>query len=188
MKLLQEIRKTRHLSQRKLAVSAGLSFGCVQRMEGDAHNWRVASMRRVAQALNLPTGGLDFFIARYLTIVSDSVEDVSLRIHGEGFGTWPTHLFNFVDRFRRHPESELIRRAPVQELDPRLLALIASTVESLCAEAGCGVPDWCRGIPGLYAPWFVAGVENLKALALVESPAAFRKRNLFVLGNFLDRA
>jgi hypothetical protein len=30
-------------------------------------------------------------------------------------------------------------------------------------------------------------VESLKATALVESPAPFRKRNIFVLGNFLSR-
>jgi hypothetical protein len=34
----------------------------------------------------------------------------------------------------------------------------------------------------------VSGVENLKAMALVESPAWFRRRNVFVLGNFLNRA
>lgn len=37
-------------------------------------------------------------------------------------------------------------------------------------------------------PWFVAGVENLKATALVESPLPFRRNNIFVLGNFLSRA
>jgi hypothetical protein len=37
-------------------------------------------------------------------------------------------------------------------------------------------------------PWFVAGVENLKATALVESPLPFRRNNVFVLGNFLSRA
>jgi hypothetical protein len=40
----------------------------------------------------------------------------------------------------------------------------------------------------LPAPWFVAGVENLKASALVESPVQFRRNNVFVLGNFLARA
>ena len=46
----------------------------------------------------------------------------------------------------------------------------------------------CAGVGALATPWFVAGVENLKALALVESPTHFRKRNIFVLGNFLSRA
>jgi hypothetical protein len=31
-------------------------------------------------------------------------------------------------------------------------------------------------------------VENLKASALVESPVHYRKRKIFVLANFLERA
>ena len=40
---------------------------------------------------------------------------------------------------------------------------------------------------GLDKPWFVSGFENLKSTALIESPLNFRKRNIFVLGNFLTR-
>jgi transcriptional regulator with XRE-family HTH domain len=188
MKVLKEIRENRGVSQRDLASKSGLSFGCIQRLESDAHNWRVGSLRSVARALNLPARGLDLFIEHYVTVVPDSVEDISLRIFGDGFNTWRTHLFNFVDRFRVEPDARVIRNPPVQELDARLRALIASTVESLCAETGRRAPDWCRGIAGLEMPWFVAGVENLKAMALVESPAQFRQRNIFVLGNFLSRA
>jgi hypothetical protein len=43
-------------------------------------------------------------------------------------------------------------------------------------------------VEALDSPWFVAGIENLKASALVESPVRFRKRNIFVLANFLERA
>ncbi|NCO37375.1 MAG: hypothetical protein COZ06_23865 [Armatimonadetes bacterium CG_4_10_14_3_um_filter_66_18] len=43
-------------------------------------------------------------------------------------------------------------------------------------------------LPPLPEPWFVSGIENLKATALVESPTHFRKRRIFVLGNFLERA
>jgi hypothetical protein len=40
----------------------------------------------------------------------------------------------------------------------------------------------------LSEPWFVSGMENLKASALLESPLPFRRNNVFVLGNFLSRA
>lgn len=188
MKLLKEVREKRGVSQRELAARSGLSFGCVQRLEQNNHNWQVDSIRRVGKALNMPRRGIDFYAEKYLALLPDSVEEISLRMHEDGFAAWPTHLFNFVDRFRAHPSIELIHHAPIEELDVRLRALIASTVENLCTDAGRRVPDWCRGVPGLASPWFVAGVENLKAMALVESPAYFRKRNIFVLDNFLHRA
>jgi hypothetical protein len=42
-------------------------------------------------------------------------------------------------------------------------------------------------IPAYKDPWFVSGMENLKAITLVESPLHFRRRKIFVLGNFLSR-
>ncbi|MBU0676677.1 MAG: helix-turn-helix domain-containing protein [Verrucomicrobia bacterium] len=188
MRMLRNSRESRGYSQRLLARKAGVSFRCVQQLESDEHNWRVESMQRVGHALGLPAGGLDYFCGRYFSLLPDSVEDISVRIHQVGFDSWKIHLFDFVDRFRSDQSPDLIERPPIIELDVRIRALIASTVESLCAECGLTAPSWCRGIPALEHPWFVSGVENLKASALVESSPVFRARNIFVLGNFLERA
>jgi hypothetical protein len=48
-------------------------------------------------------------------------------------------------------------------------------------------PQWTWDIPSCKEPWFVSGVENLKAIALAESPVFFRRRKIFVLENFLQR-
>ena len=188
MNTLRTIREARGLSQRALAKKAGVSFRCVQQLEELRHNWRVSSVRRVARALDLPERGIDQYLAHYLSLTTDSVEDVSLRIQQDGFESWKTHLFDFVDRFRRERHTCLVAGPPITDLDERLRALLASTVESLCDELALRPPAWCRGIPPLRYPWFVSGIENLKALALVEAPARFRARNIFVLGNFLSRA
>lgn len=71
--------------------------------------------------------------------------------------------------------------------NPRFDALLASTVECLCDELHLKTPEWIMDVPALKEPWFVAGVENLKAMAIVESPVYFRRRLIFVLENFLDR-
>jgi hypothetical protein len=42
-------------------------------------------------------------------------------------------------------------------------------------------------VPAPHDPWFVSGMESLKAIALVESPLPFRLRKIFVLENFLSR-
>ena len=116
------------------------------------------------------------------------MEDISLRIFQDDFDSWRTHLFNFVDRFRASADPLLVSTPPVAELDARLKALTASTVETVCKELTVPPPDWRKGIGALPKPWFVSGMENLKAMALVESPATFRARNIFVLNNFLNRA
>ncbi len=188
MVVIEEIRKLRGLSQRALAARAGVSFRGVQLLEEPGHNWRVKTLGQVAAAFGLPPAGLDLAVDRFLRVPVDSVRDISIRIASDGFDSWKTHLFNFVDAFRSSRDSALLRDAPVPELDPRLRALCASVTEALCHESGMKPPAWCAGIPALERPWFVAGVENLKAMALVESPAWFRARGIFVLGNFLSRA
>jgi len=127
-------------------------------------------------------------VNEFLMLHPDSVEAAALRILEDGFDTWRIHLFNFVDAFRAPGDPALTRSAPPDSLDPRLRCMTASIVESLCHERAIPAPSWCLGIGPLPDPWFAAGVENLKAMALVESPAEFRARNIFVLGNFLERA
>lgn len=117
-----------------------------------------------------------------------SAAEAARGILQHGADAWPLWLFQFVDDLRRTKDATLVADAPDSGLAPRLRALIASTTEAVCAECGIDRPEWCAATPALDRPWFVSGVENLKATALVESPARFRRRNIFVLGNFLDRA
>lgn len=118
----------------------------------------------------------------------DSVAVLSARIVREGDDSWMQRLFEFTDSFRRAPTAGLQDSPPDARLSPRLKALWASAVEALCEEKRLPAPCWCAGIPGLAEPWFVSGLESLKASALAESPVWFRRRNIFVLGNFLARA
>ena len=187
MRTLAEIRKQRGVSQRALAKRAAVSFRGLQLLEQGGHNWRVMTVARVAQALNLPALGVHLVVDDFLRMRPNSIPEISIRMMLDGFEAWKIHLFDFVDAFRATGAGQLLD-PPVSRLDARLLALCASTVEALCAERGVKAPAWCAGVPSLPGPWFVAGIENLKATALVESPAWFRVRNVFVLGNFLSRA
>ena len=54
-------------------------------------------------------------------------------------------------------------------------------------ENGLEWPEWTSKIPACQDPFFVSGIENLKAIALAESPLVYRIRKIFVLENFLER-
>ncbi len=188
MKAVVEVRKRRGLSQRALAARAAVSFRGLQLLEHPEHNWRIATVEQVAEALGMPRRGVEFTVEHFLRTPVDAIRDISLRMVLDGFDSWKTHLFDFVDAFRSTQDDALVREGPVTELDVRLQALCASATEALCCELSLTPPAWCAGIPPLTSPWFVAGIENLKAMALVESPAWFRARGIFVLDNFLSRA
>jgi len=102
------------------------------------------------------------------------------------FENWTIILMNFVDDFRYYKDPALVKE-PFDLDHERVDALLASTVEYLCNEMQMDLPPWVEDIPPCRDPWFVAGMESLKAIAIVESPLYFRRRKIFVLENFLER-
>ncbi|HVR82977.1 MAG TPA: helix-turn-helix transcriptional regulator [Planctomycetota bacterium] len=188
MNVLKARRIARGVSQRRLAAQAGVSFRTVQLLESGKHDWRLSTLKKVATALGLPHRTIERMVERTLSREADSAVDISDRMVAAGESSWPVYLFNFVDEFRRQPRRALVEDPPDRDLPKRLQCLIASTVESLCEDIGMEPPEWCWSVGSLAEPWFVSGTESLKALALVHSPAHFRKRNIFVLDNFLNRA
>ena len=99
---------------------------------------------------------------------------------------WAVPLMDFVDDFRR-VRNPMALVEPFELTHEKWDALLASTATALCDEAGLEVPDWIWAVPACKDPWFVSGMEDLKAIALVESPLPFRIRKIFVLENFLSR-
>jgi hypothetical protein len=99
---------------------------------------------------------------------------------------WAVYLMDFVDDFRYYKDFSAITE-PLPLTHEKWDALLASTVEYLCEEIGVEAPEWLQKVPACKIPWFVSGMENLKAIALVESPLQFRRRKIFVLENFLSR-
>ncbi len=99
---------------------------------------------------------------------------------------WLIALMDFVDDFRYYKDPAAIAE-PIAFDNEKIDALLAATVHSLCNEVRLQIPDWVWLTPPCREPWFVSGMESLKAIALVESPLPFRLRKIFVLENFLTR-
>ncbi len=99
---------------------------------------------------------------------------------------WVVALMDFVDDFRYYKNQAAVAQ-PFELNDERFDALLAATAHYLCDELTIETPHWVLSVPSCKDPWFVAGMESLKAIALVESPLHFRLRKIFVLENFLHR-
>lgn len=186
MRLLAKLRRAKNLSEREVAAAADIARETLRSCERDPRAVRGDVVDSVAHVL-----ARDVLLA----IVPDrparsevSTVAVSLNIVRDGFESWKIHLMDLVDEFRRSYDVRLLLLPPVSSLDDRLRALMASVCHVLCEEAGIDRPDWVRRQYYLPRPWFVSGVESLKAMAIVESPPEFRGNNIFVLENFLRRA
>ena len=99
---------------------------------------------------------------------------------------WKLYFYDFVDDFRRRRDLQMLAE-PFDLSDEKTDALLASTVEKLCDELELEIPLWIKKIPAAKEPYFVSGLENLKAFLIVQSPLRFKKRNVFVSEDFLSR-
>jgi hypothetical protein len=117
-----------------------------------------------------------------------SLEEVATRtVAGEPFDPL---LREFLDSFyiggRDRMEPAIAgtpaRIAPIHD------AYLAAVAEHLALRFGLKVPPWVdEPHRFLVKPFFAGGMESLKATLLVESPLAFRRRQIFVSANALSR-
>jgi len=99
----------------------------------------------------------------------------------------------FLDEFQSEPDVARLRTEParlsgVVPDGERWDAFLAATAETLAAAHGYEAPVWVwQETRKLHRPWFALPWKGLRAILLLESPAAFRSRNLFVSANALSR-
>lgn len=100
---------------------------------------------------------------------------------------WRIGLMDFVDDVRRRKDPRAIAESFDFAEGTRLTALLAAVIDQLCLELAWEPPEWTARVPPAPRAWFVSEMDSLKAIALVESPPAFKARRVFVLENFLHR-
>jgi len=176
--------RNKALSERSLAIETGQSRLSIRALFSSQTNFNIKSLLKVAT-----------YFDQNIAIISYSNSDVdstttavSYRILRDGFNSWKIHLMNMVDEYRASLDIRIFLLPPAKESDERILALMASVVDQLCFESKVATPHWAQKTYFLQQPWFLSETESLKAFAILESPIAFKKNNIFVLDNFLMRA
>lgn len=104
-------------------------------------------------------------------------------------------LKNFLDGFYTRPDAEALRTEPPRLAEKKTRfgqiedAYLAATAEWLAWKFNLPPPPWIFDeTRALRRPWFASSLSALRAVLLIESPAPFRSRNLFVSENALTRA
>jgi hypothetical protein len=119
-------------------------------------------------------------------------EVAQLAAQGESFDFC---LRNFLDGFYAKPNAAALKIEPqaLAEKNPHLGqiedAYLAATAEWLAWKYDLTPPHWAFDqARSLRRPWFASPLAALRAVLLLESPAPFRSRNLFISENALSRA
>ena len=119
-------------------------------------------------------------------------EVARLTANGDSFDRC---LANFLDEFYAAPNAAALAETPpflalqFGELGRVQDAYLAATAEELARHYALPLLAWAEAPERqLHRPWFASPLAALRAVLLLESPAGFRSRNLFVSENALSRA
>ncbi|MBX3732319.1 MAG: hypothetical protein KF791_06960 [Verrucomicrobiae bacterium] len=121
-----------------------------------------------------------------------SLQEVAvLTANGDSFDRC---LANFLDGFYAAPSFAALvdsppLLAPMDSETGRVRdAYLAATAEELSRRLNLPSPDWALSDERrLHNPWFASQLAALRGVLILESPPAFRARNLFVSNNALSR-
>ena len=109
-------------------------------------------------------------------------------------GRFSFNIRDFLDDFYADPgEQRLADEPPLRrELfsdEGRADAYVAAIADHLSGQFGLPIPPWTASpLRTLKDPWFAMDSHAGRMLLLVESPAAFRERNIFISADALSRA
>jgi hypothetical protein len=101
-------------------------------------------------------------------------------------------ILEFVEEYRWEPperRARLLTDRPPPTGDVRYDALLAALAEHLAYHDGLAIPQWAQEADRFLDQWwFPVSLPSVRAEALVRSPAAFRRRGIFIGSGALERA
>ncbi len=142
----------------------------------------------------MSTGAFPLDAAGAATVAQQEIADAVDEPEGL-MNSWRFAVCQLIDDYqtvRRHdgltPAATLFTSPPASCGDARVDATLAALAEHIARQDGWEPPAWCfdewRATP---QRWFVAGLRSLHALALVQSPLAFRTRGVLICAGDLTR-
>lgn len=111
---------------------------------------------------------------------------------GMKHGDTDSFLREFLDEFYTEEDSTvldgMLDEEPPLSTNEKVNAYVAAVAEYLALRYKLKIPSWVHEDHRfLKLPYFPAGLESLKAILIMESPASFRRRMIFVSSDPLYR-
>ena len=180
--LLKRSRAQAGLSQRQLAVLAGVSNAEVARIESHRVQPSIPTLGRLLDAVGLGVEISGRYVDNRVDArsVSKSIrEQVSQCDEAGAYRNWLV-LLDDLEAVSAVRLLELVHDPAVPTGDSRYDALIAGVVEYVCERRSVEPPSWVTDAWRATSDWHVSGILAFREVERDESPAPFRNRGVYI--------
>ena len=152
---------------------------------------RVSEAEKSAIRAAAARAGLDmsaYVLSRCLSLPAQEFESAAAALVGPEHVSFALADINSLLSKLTGPElRDAVANAPEVDLPAFPANYVSAMVETACAKHGIPVPAWTCKVPPLDAPVFGSELRSLRLHLLTHSPAAFRRRNIFIDSSLGDR-
>jgi len=152
---------------------------------------RVSESEKAAIRAAAERAGLDmstYVLTRLLSLPAQEFKKAVTALGGPGRASFALADINsLLSKLTATELRDAVADAPEVDLPAFLANYVSAMVETACARHGIPVPAWTRKIPPLDVPVFGSELKSLRLHLLMHSPAAFRRRNIFIDSSVGDR-
>jgi hypothetical protein len=129
-----------------------------------------------------------YVLSRVLSIPAREFKEAVRALSGPAGASFAfADIHSLLSKFTPGELRDAVAAAPEGELPPFLANYLSAMLETACAKHGIAVPEWIRRVPPLEEPAFGSTLASLRLHLLTHSPAAFRRRNIFIDSSLGDR-
>ncbi len=96
-------------------------------------------------------------------------------------------LNDFLTSLDVNEFTRAVSASPTNKLGEFEMNYLAAMIEEAASKKKALPPEWTKGIEPLKEPYFGSNLESLKLYLLTNSPAVFRRRNIFIDSTVGDR-
>jgi hypothetical protein len=152
---------------------------------------RVSESEKTAIRAAAQRAGLDmstYVLTRLLPLPAQEFKSAITALSGPARASFALADINsLLSKLTATELRDAVADAPEAHLPAFLANYVAAMVETACARQVIPLPAWTRKIPPLDTPVFGSDLKSLRLHLLTHSPAAFRRRNIFIDSTVGDR-
>jgi len=152
---------------------------------------RVTSEEKAALRKRAALMGMDlssYILSEALPLESRKLQDLIDQLASAmNYKSVLAEINDLLESFSGKKLKKAIEQLSLGELDNFQVNYLTAMIEFACLRNNIAPPEWTKNISPLSEPYFASKLKSLRLYLLINSPAPFKARNIFIDSSLGDR-